>query len=148
MEENRAFSISALNCGNLTDLAFPGMCESSATLLSGFPFLLLTSVFSVTGHQWDGANRASRLAECHAVCYSHLQILWNLNPWDTTTSATRWKSYWNANPHSTQNWQHLSPLKLQWRYHGLPQIASATKHGNNCIKVRTCCHSAWNKPSY
>lgn len=62
--------------------------------------------------------------------------------------ATRWKSYWNANPHFTENWQHLSPLKLQWHYLGLPQIASATKHGNNCLKARTCCHRAWNNPSY
>lgn len=93
MEENRAFFITTLNCGNLTDLPFPGMCENTATLLSGFSFLILTNLFSVTGHQWDGANWASRLAECHAVCYSNLQILWNLNPnhstdpWDTTNMS-------------------------------------------------------------
>lgn len=85
--------ISALNCGNLTDLPFPGMCENTATLLSRFSFLILTNLFSVTGHQWNGANWASRLAECHAVCYSNLQILWNLNPnhstdpWDTTNMS-------------------------------------------------------------
>lgn len=62
--------------------------------------------------------------------------------------AMRWKSYWNANPHFTENWQHLSPLELQWYYPGLPQIASATKPGNNCLRARTCCHSAWNNPSY
>ena len=34
--------------------------------------------FSIAGHKWDGAHREAGLAECHDLCHSHLQVLWDL----------------------------------------------------------------------
>lgn len=93
-------------------------------------FFLHTSYFSVPGHKWDGAHRAARLAKCHDLCHSHLQVLWDLtSPSHPTCSCSTIR----ATQALLSSQQPLNPTVNC--YTSLQSLATPQQNPSRCMSV-------------
>lgn len=102
--------------------------------------------FFISGHKRDGAHGEARLAKCHDLCHSHLQVLWDLTSpslstplcYCSTIRATQAliSSQQPLNPHGQLLYLTdlaLTPTPQQHAVmlHAVPQYSAALKADHN-----------------